>query len=42
MKNFLTEQEIKELEARYLLCKDRRQADRIITILYLNKGYNYE
>jgi transposase len=41
MKDFLPAQEIKNLKAAHKLEKDRRKADRIKTILLLNKGLSY-
>lgn len=42
MKNFLSEEEIKLLEQKHRHCKEKRQADRIKTILSLNMGYEYK
>lgn len=42
MKDFLTDQEVKELENKHRQCKEKRQADRIKTILSLNKGYSFQ
>lgn len=42
MKNFLTQEEIKLLGAKHRHCKEKRQADRIKTILCLNMGYEYK
>lgn len=42
VKNFLTEQEVHLLESRHRVCKEKRQADRIKTILCLNMGDSYE
>jgi len=42
MKDFLTEQEVKELGSKHRQCKEKRQADRIKTILCLNKGYSFQ
>lgn len=42
MKHFLHAQEVKNLKAAHRIEKDRRRADRIKTILALNKGLTYE
>jgi len=42
MKNFLTEEEIKLLETKHRHCKEKRQSDRIKTILGLNQGFSYD
>lgn len=42
MKDFLSEEQIKLLEQKHRHCKEKRQADRIKTILGLNKGYEYK
>lgn len=41
MRGFLTAQEIKILEEAHLAAQQKRQADRIKTILLLNEGYEY-
>jgi transposase len=41
MKDFLSERDVKEFEKLHRQCKDKRQADRIKTILLLNKGYSF-
>lgn len=42
MKNFLSAGQIKTLKEKHRYCKDKRQADRIKTILCLNMGYEYK
>ena len=42
MKDFLSAEAVKQLEAKHYQCKEKRQADRIKTILSLNKGYDYK
>lgn len=42
MKNFLSEKEVQILKEHHRSCKDKRSADRIKTILYLNLGFSYE
>lgn len=42
MKDFLTQQQVETLEQRHRQCREKRQADRIKTVLTLNRGYGYE
>lgn len=41
VKNFLTPKQKEDLEYRHRHCKEKRQADRIKTILSLNQGYSF-
>ena len=42
MKDFLTSSQVQALEEKHRTCKNKRQADRIKTILSLNSGYDYK
>ena len=42
MQAFLTDEQIRLLEESHRCCKDKRQADRIKTLLSLDMGYSYE
>src|SRR4051812_10858069 len=41
MKDFLPAQEVKNLKAAHRIERDRKRADRIKTILFLDKGFTY-
>src|SRR5438445_10183483 len=42
MKGFLPAQEVKNLKAAHSIERDRKEADRIKTVLALNEGLSYE